>query len=487
MDPADPQPDLSKLLSASDAAFNAWRHLPVLDRAISLIKFRKRLMSRAEQIVEAMVADIGKPRFDCMGEVFHICQLIGYLRSHAPKLLKPRRAGTWFFAHKSCRVVYEPLGTVGIISPANYPLILSVGPVLQALVAGNSVILKPTERAPRLNRILQQLFAEWNPEPNLVSFLDGGAAEALALARSAIAKLVFIGGQSAAKGLRLAAAERGTPTVMELGGSDAMIVCADADLDRAAAGAVWGSFFNAGQSCIAVERCIVEASVAEPFVQKLREQLARIKIARPPALDSNKVSANGTAKVKLTEPDVGPMYAVEQAKRIRALIDDACAKGATIIAQHSAEPTEPAIVPPTILGNISPDMRITKEEIFGPIMLVETADSREAAIKLANQSEFGLGASVWTSNSEKAAQMADELQAGGVTINDCLTHFAIVNMPFGGVKASGHGRLQGPEGLLEFVAPKSILSHRIGGRELHWFSPKITWQQLLKICRWMYS
>lgn len=452
-----------------------WSARSARERGRILRRFRDQLIDRMEEVVATASRETSKPRFDLVGEIFHCCNLIGSLGRKGPRWLKARRVWPRLFFHKTSEIQHAPFGVIGVISPWNYPIVLTLAPVVQALLAGNGVVLKPSERAWETASLLASLFAEATAADPILQVLHGGPQTALALADSGLDKLVFIGGERGGREIALAAARRMIPTVMELGGNDAMIVAANADLPRAARGAVWGAFFNAGQSCIAVERCLVESSVVDPFLEQVVAATATLQTGLPapgdPDLDS----------------DVGPLIARHERERIEFLIRDAVNQGARIEIGGIPDDRETQLFPPTVLSHVTPDMRIFQEEIFGPVLLVSAVDRLDDAVALANNSRYGLAASVWSRDLRLARHVASRLRVGGVSINDCLTQFGIVELPFGGVRASGFGRLQGREGLLEFCSPRTVTWQRwYFGREWHWFPTGRKHRWLAWLVRWMF-
>lgn len=415
-----------------------------------------------------MAAETNKPRFDIVGELFHACDVIGYFAKQSPRLLRPRRIRPHLFVNKQAVIHQRPYGVVGIITPWNYPLVLVLSPVTQALMAGNTVLLKPSEHVTKTALLLERILAKLQLPHLIMQVLPGGPETALALARSPVDKLAFTGGYIAGQAVAEAAAKSLTPILLELGGNDAMLIAADADIERAARAAVWGSFFNAGQSCIAVERCFVEAPVADAFLNRV--------------VDLTRTLTQGNATLDPNRPDfdLGPLLLESSVARVQAMIDDAVARGATIRHGGIPNPAAPTMFPPTVLGDVMPSMRVMQEEIFGPLLAVMRVASLEAAVTLANRTPMGLSASIWTRNNRRAQRLAADLEVGGVMVNDCMTHFGIVELPFGGVKRSGFGRTQGREGLLEFCTTQTITTHRFGPRrEFQWFpaGKKYRWLQ----------
>lgn len=471
--PADSLVPAEATRRARDAA-SAWQALTLKQRLAVLAAFRDRLLDGLEPFVDAVVAESGKPRLDVVNEVFQSCALLRTLAKKAPGWLKREKVGSGLLIHKRGWIEYRPLGVVAVITPWNYPVVLVLSPVLQALVAGNAVVLKPSERATEAARRLHQLWTASNSHADAWVLLEGGPDAARDLAGGDVDKVAFTGGPEGGRAIARAAAERLTPVLLELGGSDPMLVLADADLERAADAAVWGAFYNNGQSCISVSRCFVEEEVAQPFLDRVLAKARTLRGGRPVADDED-------------DRDYGPLRTDGQRVRLRRLVDDAVAKGATVLLGGDGPAADPLLFPPTVLDHVRPGMDVLREESFGPLLPVVRIASAEEAVRLANDCPLGLAASVWTRDRAKGRLLARRLQAGGVVINDVMLHFAITELPFGGVKGSGYGRTHGRHGLHEFCAVTAVAEHAYGPRrEIHWFpsAGKAAW--MARLMRWLF-
>ncbi|MGL5094312.1 MAG: aldehyde dehydrogenase family protein [Planctomycetia bacterium] len=472
--------EIDAVVARARSAFRWWSERPVAERVQWMLRFRARLVESLDEVVATVGRELNKPRLDVLHEVFHCCQLIGFYAQNAEKMLRSRRTGSGVLVNKRAEIRYRPLGVVGVVAPWNYPIVLVVSPVVQALLAGNSVVVKPSEQAVKTALLLGRLFDElrW-PEP-VVQIVPGGHETAIALVEAGVDKVSFTGGRRGAQAILRAAAGRLTPVVTELGGNDPMLVSADADLGRAANAAVWGAFLNAGQSCIGIERCFVDRRVADSFIQQV--------------VDATKKLSVGLAAA--TEPpprgdrdhDVGPMRSAEQFERVRELVDDAVRLGAKVLTGGVPTDASKLLFPPTVLVDVDLRMRVMREETFGPILPILRVPDMETAVEYANDSVYGLGASVWTRDLRNGRRLAQRLNVGGVVVNDCLVHFAIPQLPFGGVKQSGFGRSQGQAGLHEFCATQTVVRHLFGPRmEFQWFPYGAKHRMIEPLLRVMYG
>jgi acyl-CoA reductase-like NAD-dependent aldehyde dehydrogenase len=408
-----------------------------------------------DDILATVRAETAKPPAEALSQEWLVAlSLVRYYERRAPHMLRRRRVGTGPLLTKHAYKQYEPLGVVAVITPWNFPFMLPALPMIGALVAGNGVVLKPSEIAPRSGRLLGALLSEALPDfPGLVQVLEGDGAVGAALVRAGVDKVAFIGGGATGRKVLAAAAESLTPVVLELGGNDVAIVCEDADVERAAAGIVWGAMSNAGQCCIGIERALVAAPVHDAFVAALRRELGRLRLGTDDAADVSRL-----------------IFAPQRAILDR-LVEEATAGGAQVERWPvPAGPDGDQFYPPTLLVGATPAMEVNRSEAFGPLLSVIQVQSDDEAVAIANGGPYGLSPSIWTGSRARAHRLAARLEAGLITLNDHMVGFAVPGLPYGGVKESGFGRLMGDEGLLEFVRVKSVVGARVTfTREPQWY------------------
>jgi succinate-semialdehyde dehydrogenase/glutarate-semialdehyde dehydrogenase len=448
----------AEAVAAARAAFPAWSELSFAERGRHLLQLRQAILDGADDLASLIAREQGKPAAEAHAvEVFPGMEALKHLALHAEDLLREDalESPVLLLAHQRSSLVYRPLGVILVITPWNYPFGISMTAVASALAAGNTVVLKPAPATTLIGLRIGE-FARRAGLPagvlNVVS-VDDGLAPAL-VEDPRVAKIVFTGSVATGRKVMAGAAKNLTPVVLELGGKDPAVVCRDADLDRAARGIVWAAFVNAGQTCASVERVYVERPVAKAFVDRVVEETRKLRMGDPSG--------------PLVE--VGPMSLERQRRIVEEHVEDARAKGAKVLT-GGARPEGPGyFYPPTVLTDVDHTMRIMREETFGPVLPVMVVDSLDEAIRLANDSDFGLTASGWTRDGATAARLQRELQAGMVTINDHLTCYAEPLAPWGGVKHSGFGRTHGLAGLREMVQVKYV-SRDPSRRPAPWWYP----------------
>jgi acyl-CoA reductase-like NAD-dependent aldehyde dehydrogenase len=422
----------------------AWQTVPVSQRIAVLKRFRRNLSEQRDRIAQLISQEAGKPTAEALttevlvvldAAEFCIRNSYGFLRDepvpHANLAMKTKRG----------KLVREPYGVIGIIAPWNYPFSTPATETLSALVLGNAVVLKPSEFTPLVALELPKLLFSSGLPPDLMQVVIGAGAVGGELLESDIDKVIFTGSVATGKRVAEAAAKRLLPVVLELGGKDPMIVLEDADLEVASSGAVWASMVNAGQTCLSVERCYAQRNVYEKFVQLCRQKIGKLRVGE--GLGS--------------EVEMGPLIHERQLRTVEEHVNDAVAQGARLLA-GGRRMTElgPNFYAPTLLADVTHDMRVMREETFGPVLPIAPFDTDEDAVRLANDSEFGLAASVWTGDRKRGEALAAQTKAGTVMINDAISGFGIAEAPHGGFKQSGIGRAHGKLGMAEMVRIKYV-------------------------------
>jgi succinate-semialdehyde dehydrogenase/glutarate-semialdehyde dehydrogenase len=447
----------SETVGVARAAFPGWSRTSFRARARLVDRLRQAVVDEADAIAALVEREQGKPAAEVYAvEILPSLEALKHLSQHAEQLLRDEvlEGQQLLLAHKEARLVYAPIGVVLAITPWNYPWGLCLPIVAAALMAGDTVLLKPAPATTLVGLRIGALARNAGFPDGVVNVLAVDDAIAASLVEDPrLGKIVFTGSVATGKKVMAAAAKNLTPVLLELGGKDPAIVCRDADLDRAARGIVWGAFVNAGQTCASVERVYVERPVAEDFLARVVAETRRLRLGNPGA----------------GEVEVGPMTLERQRRIVEEHVADAVAKGARVLT-GGATPSGPGFFyPPTVLADVDHSMAIMREETFGPVLPIMAVDSLDDALRLANDSAYGLTASGWTRSDETARRLQRELQAGIVTINDHLSSFGEPTAPWGGVKWSGIGRTHGLLGLREMVQPKYVSLDRGRGPELWWY------------------
>ncbi len=377
---------------------------------------------------------------------------MGFYAKNSERYLKDEIRSPHLLKTKRVFVIYQPLGVVGVISPWNFPFTLTLGDVVPALMAGNTVILKPSEYTPLTGLLVERVFRESGLPEGVMQTLCGYGDTGAALVDQCDG-IAFTGSVATGKKVAERAAQRLIPVLLELGGKDPMIVLKDADLERAANACVWGALSNAGQMCMSVERVYVEAPIYDEFVQKVVEKVKSLRQG---------------AERRFGEVDIGPLTMPKQLETVERHIRDAVEKGAKILVGGRRK--DGLFFEPTVLVNVDHSMQIMREETFGPVIPIMKVNSAEEALQLANDSIYGLAASVFTKDKALGVRLARSIEAGNVCVNDCITNFAILEAPYGGAKQSGLGRRHGEWGLRQFTWPQTVVVDRFGlKRELFWY------------------
>ncbi len=441
---ATPPTEISRILGRARRAQADWASEPLRARCALLRRLGQVIYSRRQEIGDIVTRESGKPRIEAtFADVLVSLDTANYFADHAAGLLQSERVPHHNPAvkHKAGWLHYEPYGVIGIISPWNYPVAIPLGQMIPAVAAGNAVVLKPSELTPWCGALVEELFAQAGFPPSVVQVIQGGGELGAALVERGPDKVIFTGSVATGKQVAQICARRLTPCVLELGGKDAMIVLADADLEVASSAAIWGSFTNCGQACLSVERIYVEESIAEAFAQRCAAKTQLLKLG--PGGDPHS--------------EVGPMIRPRQVDRVEEQLREAVARGARILAGGRRRPDlGPCFFEPTVVADVDHSMRMMQEETFGPVLALRSVKNAEEALTMANDSPFGLAASIWTADARRGRRLASQLRVGAVMVNDVASYFGIAEAPHGGRGASGWGRTHSRLGLLEMVQVKYV-------------------------------
>lgn len=444
-------------IDKSRAAFETWKETSFKKRADFVMRAREVILENLDDIALLISNEAGKPIAEALSaEIAPVLDLMQYFARNAKKILKPEKIniGQLKFLGRSSKIIYKPLGVVGIISPWNFPFSIPLGEVVMALMAGNTIVLKPSELTPLVGRKIGEIFEKANLPANVLQVVTGDGRTGAAIVAAGVDKIMFTGSVATGKKIAESAAKTLTPVVLELGGKDPMIVFADADLEAASSAAVWGAFTNSGQACSSVERLYVEESVSEKFTDLLVEK-------------TKNLTQNFGSDA---ETDVGAMISENQLNVVENHVADFKASGAEILTggkrNHKFNGT---FFEPTVISGAKNSMRGMREETFGPTLPVATFKTETEAIELANDSDFGLTASVWTKDLRRGRRVAEKILAGTITVNEVLYTHGIAQTPWGGFKQSGYGRTHGKMGLMELVAAQHIHVNRFT------FLPNVWW------------
>ncbi|HRX72074.1 MAG: aldehyde dehydrogenase family protein [Gammaproteobacteria bacterium] len=460
--PINTPEEAREALRRAQAAQLVWAALPLAERMSYLLRLRDDLVDHADAISAMISQDVGKTRIEALAtEVLPSALATDYYAKNARRFLKPRkiRNGSLLFLNKRSRLYRVPFGVIGIIAPWNYPLGIPIHEIVPALLAGNTVIFKTAPETQRVGRVIEEMMQAARLPEGVFTHLNlpgAVAGEVLLEPGHHVDKLFFTGSVPVGKLLMARAAETLTPVSLELGGNDAMLVCPDANLERAVNGAIWAGLQNSGQSCGGVERIYVHQEVYGPFTQRLKERVETLR--QGPDVQHN--------------VDIGAMCTERQIKTIQRQVDDAFTKGAAILAQVTIDPAHAhaQFYPATVLVNVDHRMELMRQETFGPVLGVMQVRDMEEALELANDSSLGLTGSVWSNNTSAAVALGRRIQAGVITINDHLLTHSMAETPWGGFKESGIGRSHGEPGFDEMTQPQVVTTELLpfARRNLFW-------------------
>ncbi|MBX3262851.1 MAG: aldehyde dehydrogenase family protein [Labilithrix sp.] len=467
--PVASRDDVAKAIARAKKAQSAWGVLPVEERCARLLRFRDALVERADEIVDVVSRECGKPRADALGhEVMVAVDQLTYYCKNAPRILAPRELSLHLLKHKKSVIHYHPRGVVGIISPWNFPLVIPMADVFAALVTGSAVVVKPSEVTPLSVQKAKEIFDATGLPEDLFGVVHGHGDVGQALIEGGIQKLVFTGGVETGKRVAAACGANLVPCVIELGGKAPLIACADCDVERTANAVVFGGFVNAGQVCISVERVYAHEAIHDKLLGRVRELTEKLRQGDP-----------------TTETvEVGAIIFPKQIEIAEKHIDDAVKKGARVVAGGRRVAGPGQFFEPTILAGCDHSMTVMREEIFGPIVPFQKVASEDEAVRLANDSHLGLNAYVFTKDREKGKRLAQRIEAGSVVVNDVLINYGAVEAPFGGIKQSGFGRVHGDDALRDMAEARHVFTGRLpeASADPTWFpysSKAYRWQMRL--------
>lgn len=449
--------DVARAVGRAREAQSDWSKKSFRERGRLIMKARKIVLQEMEEIALLISRETGKPVAEAISmELAPTLDLMQYFARKAASMLSPRRISVGLYAllGRSSYEIYKPLGVIGIVSPWNFPWATPLDEIVMALLAGNTVVLKPSELTPLTGLKIRDVFTRAGIAAGVLQVVTGDGSTGAALVGAGVDKIMFTGSVATGKRVAEAAAKYLTPVVLELGGKDPMIVLDDANISNAARGAVWGAFANSGQACASVERCYVHESIAERFIAEVVKETKRLR-----------------QSVGIETCDLGSMTSERQLLAVQRHVDEAIDKGATALTggDRLADSSAP-FFPPTVLVNVNHEMDVMLDETFGPVLPIMTFKTDEEAVRLANDSVYGLTASIWTGSIARGKRLAERIDAGTVMVNEVLYTHGIASTPWGGVKQSGLGRTHGRAGLLELVSARHIhVNHFSFIPDLWWY------------------
>ena len=459
--------ELDSILQTAKAGAENYNYISFFRRQKLMTQLQKGIVRRTDEFIDTICSETGKKPDEGLMEVFISLEHIKQSSHHLYEALGKRSRRSGILKTRKAWVEYEPMGVAGIISPWNYPLILSVSPLVEALLAGNTVVMKPSEHTPLTTQLLKTVWDESTERPDQFQPVYGAGEIGNALVTSSFTDVIcFTGSTAIGRKIAEACAPLFKPVILELGGKDPMIILEDADIERSVDAAIWGGLSNAGQTCISVERIFAHEKVYPEVVEKLKREIQTLS------------SGKGETPIGAISVDVS-------LEKIRDQVSEA--KNNSDVCEGNAD--EGRFIPPCLVVNPPFEAKILQEETFGPVMTIHPFQSDNDAIELANKTGYGLSASVFGKSRKRINFISRRVNAGVVSINDVLTHYGIADLPFGGKGLSGMGTVHGKEGLRAFSHQKSYMTNRISFKvEFWWYKRSKKFAQLLrKWIKWQYS
>ncbi|HJQ31580.1 MAG TPA: aldehyde dehydrogenase family protein [Pyrinomonadaceae bacterium] len=456
--------EVAAAVARARAAQKGWGARSFRERAGVVMRARALVLEEMDEVAALISRESGKPAAEAIAmEIVPTLDLMQFFARKSERMLRPEKIdiGLYRFMGRSSVIEYRPLGVVGIISPWNFPWATPLGEVVMGLMAGNCVVLKPSELTPLVGLKVGEVFRRAGLPEGVLEVVTGDGSTGAALVEAGVDKIMFTGSVPTGRRVAEAAARKLIPVVLELGGKDPMIVFEDADLEAASEAAVWGAFANSGQACASVERCYVHESIAEDFTRRVVEKVKALRQV---------VSEDGGGAAC----DLGSMSSERQFRIVEEHVREAVERGARVLAGGGRArgcSERGWFHEPTVLAGVDHTMAVMREETFGPVLPLMTFSTEDEAVRLANDSPFGLTASVWTRSIKRGRRVASRIEAGTVMVNEVLYTHGIAQTPWGGVKQSGLGRTHGRLGLLEMVAPHHVHVNRLALlQDVWWFS-----------------
>ncbi len=455
---------VDKIINFASEKARTYNQSSFYDRTKIINNFRKALVSNMDNFIDIICKETGKKYEEGLTEILTSVDYMKYATKIVSKALRPEKRKTGILFNKKASVHYEPYGVAGIISPWNYPLILTVTPISEAILAGNTVVLKPSEQTSLTVKLLKEVWNQSTKEPDLFQVIYGAGDVGNALVSSDKTDVIcFTGSTQIGQKIAETCASLLKPVILELGGKDPLIVMKDANMNRAADAAIWGGMSNAGQTCTSVEKIYVEESKKANFIDLLKKRIDKLKTG--PNQDDH----------------IGAITVENSKNKIISQIEEA--KKTSEVYEGSLDSNDKGwFIPPTLIIDPPKDSKVMLEETFGPVITIQSFENESDLFnKITQFNSYGLSASIFTKEQNKAREIAKNISTGAVNVNDVLTHYGVSDLPFGGVGKSGIGRVHGKEGLRSFSKIKSLLENRFSlGSELWWYHKKDLYIKLVK-------